>query len=428
MGQARIIFESKILWIIPIVIFLPISLRWCTYSVILFGVYASYIIIKERRAISFFRNSSFWISSCLILLTIFSLLYTSDMKAGRQAVESQATLLIFPIIFSQLGISNFEFKWFKRFYILFFLTLCLALECRIIITMINSEYNFIDNFFSYTYTYENLTTENIIQPVYLGIYIVLANIFCLTAIKNKPGKGETVISVLILLFNTFFLFQLGARSAILQNILLIGSYTIYLFYLEKKILLGTIIIITIAVAIVMLYVSSGFTRMRMQGTLTEITSRDLKKDDPKSRMIIWPCALEIIQNNWIMGVGTGDSESKLMDSYKKHNLIELYESKLNAHNQYLTIIMRHGLLGVLGILVSIVLPMVIYCRDKNIEAFLFTVLVAFFFLTENVLSRAQGVIFFSLFQSIFLTLTFGFEKYENTSLWNQLLSRINWNR
>jgi O-antigen ligase len=428
MNQVRGFFNSKTRWMILILILLPISLRWCTYSIILFGVNAALTIIIKKSTLSFFRKPSFWISSFLILLTLYGLLYTSDMRAGRQAVEAQLTLLVFPIIFSELGISDFEFKLFKRFYILFFLALCLFLEFRIIIMMIESSYNFTDNFFSYEYTYENLTGEYIVQPVYLGIYIVLANIFCLTAINNKLGKSEAIISLMILLFNTFFLFQLGARSAILQNLLLIGSYTMYLFYIRKKILVGIFVIISIAGVIGVLYAFSGFTRLRVQGALTEITSKNLQKEDPKSRMVIWPCALEVIQNNWILGVGTGDSESKLMDSYKKHNLIELYESKLNAHNQYLTIIMRHGLLGVLGILVSIVLPMVIYCRNKNIEAFLFTVLIAIFFLTENVLSRAQGVIFFSLFQSIFLNLIFGFEKYENTSIWNQLLSRINWNR
>jgi hypothetical protein len=45
-------------------------------------------------------------------------------------------------------------------------------------------------------------------------------------------------------------------------------------------------------------------------------------------------------------------------------------------------------------------------------------LIAGVFVTENVLSRAQGVIFFSMFLSIYLTITFGNEKVENTRIWN----------
>jgi O-antigen ligase len=305
----------------------------------------------------------------------------------------------------------------------------LALECRVLWLLINStEHEFFRYFFSYYYTYENLTTSFLAQPVYIGSFIVLSNIFCLSFINIERNRLAKWLYILAIFINTFFLFQLSARSSLSINMIVIIFFTSFTFSVKKKLGLGILFITAFLVTSVFLFTSSGFTKLRMQLMLTELTSNSIEMTDPKSRLLIWPYAVKIIEDNWILGVGTGDAEQLLLESYKKHKLEELYKAQLNAHNQYLTLMMRHGLLGLFVIIINIVFPLWIYMKNRNVEAFLFICLIAVFFLTENVLGRAQGVIFFSLFHSIYLTVDFDNQEYENISLWNQLLSRAHRDR
>lgn len=410
--------DFKYLFIVLILLFMPYSIRYTNYAVITFVLFTITITIRDNRDFIFFKETSFWIPFSYLIITLVGLIHTSNLGAGLRAVEVQASLLAFPFIFSQLGIQPIEFKRIKFTFIILLLILCLFLEFRIVRNMLNSGYDLFTYFFSYDYTYENLTTEFVVQPVYIGTYIVLSNIFCLSLFISEKHKIKKYQFVLILLFNTFFLFQLSARSSIILNALLISSYLIIIFYHKRKLYVGFIIIGIIFAGIIMLFNSSSFTRIRMVSFIEEITNDNLKEYDPKSRMLIWPCAVEVIGDNIIVGVGTGDSEDKLQTVYKKRELIELYNAGLNAHNQYLTLFMRHGLLGLIILILNFIIPLYFYLKCKNVEGILFTFLLMGFFLTENVLSRAQGVVFYAFFYSIFLVMTFDTSRDENTFIRN----------
>jgi O-antigen ligase len=416
-------FEFKYLCLALILLFLPFSYRLANITIVALFIYSIIKTYTDRKPLIFYKKISFYIPSTIVIIALVGLLNSTDLKSGFEAIERLSPLLIFPLIFTQLGISDPEFVNLKKFFIAILLLMILVLECRVLWLLINStEHEFFRYFFSYYYTYENLTTSFLAQPIYLGSFVTLSSIFCLNFTNNE--KEKSVKWLLILTINTFFLFQLGARSSLLINIAVIVFFIGYVFYKKKKVIVGALLIVSLLTFSVLLLASSGFTRLRMQSILSEFTTNNIFSVDPQSRMLIWPCALEIIEDHWVLGVGTGDAESLLVEAYKEHGFEELYNAKLNAHNQYLTLIMRHGLLGVFIILINIILPLYIYIKSRRIEAFLFTFLMTGFFLTENVLGRAQGVIFFSFFHTIYLTVTLDNSKYENTGIWNQLLSGV----
>jgi O-antigen ligase len=399
------LLKNKIFWISLVLGLLPISIQLCTYALILLALFTIATLILEKRALSFYKKKSFWILTSLAWVTYLGLAYTQNFKAGLQAVEVQGAIVLFPFIFSEIEISQFDFVKIKFSFVTILLLICFVLEIRIILRMILDGYPIVENFFSWNYTYENLTASYVVQPVYLGIYLVLSSIFCVSFIEDQNHKFFSPIAwIFILIFNFFFLLQLGVRSAIILCTFLVVPYIIFILFRKRKLFLpGLIILLLFVTGAVSLFVQSGFTRMRMEGALKELTSKDLRSYDPKSRIIIWSCAMEIIKDHWIAGVGTGDDEQFLKESYKRKGLKELYDDGLNAHNEYLTLIMRHGLLGLVIIICYILMPIYFYLRHKRIEALLFTLLIAGFFVTESVLNRFQGVVFFSFFTTIYLT-------------------------
>jgi O-antigen ligase len=373
---------------------------------VLLLVYTLYRIVVKKEPLIFFTKISFWIPTSFIVTALLGLSYSANFQDGLGAIERQLPLLFFPIILSQLSISKDEFRRLKKVYVTGLVLMMIVLEVRTIWILGHSEeHEFLTYFFSYYHTYENLTTSSLAQPVYIGAYIVLSNIFCITFLGEDSNR-RWGFYLFALLFGTFFLFQLAARSSIILNFILILVYISYIFYSKRKLAEGSILIIGIVALSILVFFTSGFSKLRMQWIVEEIRSDNIYEVDPQSRLIIWPIALNVIRDNWILGVGTGDAEDILVVSYKTKGLQELFDSKLNAHNQYLTLVMRHGVLGLVVLLINFVIPVFVYLRNRNPEALFFTFLIIGFFFTENVLGRAQGVIFFSLFHSAYLATFF----------------------
>jgi O-antigen ligase len=384
-----------------------------------FFIFTVIICYLEKRKFSFYKKLSFWIPSSFFILSAFGLLFTSNLKNGWGMVETQAGLLFFPFIFTQLTITEQEFNRFKKWFLIFFFVLLFALEIRVFWLLGHStEMEFGKYFFSYYFTYENFTTEYLIQPVYVGIFIVTANLFCFSFLLSATGQNAKLFFLLSLLLNNFFLFQIAARGPLILNLFLMIACVLYFFYLKRRLVAGVLVVVGIVAVAGSLFLSSGFARLRMQGFLTEVTAENLKEADPTSRLLIWPCAIEVIKASWPFGVGTGDAENSLMEVYKKKGYEELIESRLNTHNQYFTLLMRHGILGVLVVVLSLLVPIFFYVRSRSFESIFFTILIAGFFITENVLTRAQGVLFFAFFHSINIAMAVNGRENENTGLRN----------
>ena len=87
----------------------------------------------------------------------------------------------------------------------------------------------------------------------------------------------------------------------------------------------------------------------------------------------------------------------------KHIDSNLYQIKeYNAHNQYLQIFLSSGVIGAAIFILSILFSMRYAYRQKIMGYLVFSVLVATCFLTENILSRHDGVLFYAFFNSIFI--------------------------
>jgi O-antigen ligase len=414
--------KNRLYWLSAILFILPFSITFSSY--IISGL-AIISLIQEARSkdrFAAFRKPSFWILSSLFLLTVSGLLYSSNLGAGFKTIEAQVGMLALPFIFSHRGISPLEVNKVKRAFIIFLVALCLALEFRVIHIVFASPYEFFGYLFHPDNTYENLTGALMIQPVYLGVYIVLANIFCLSLASVAKSSATWAAYCAALVFNSFFLLQLAVRGPIIINTILVALYVCIIFYKKRRLLAGVAIVIGVLIGTGAVLSFTGFTRVRMEWFLNELSGKNLKTDNPTSRMLIWPCAFEVVKHHPVFGVGTGDSEDHLMGVYKERGLNELYESGLNAHNQYLTIAMRHGVLGLIFFLLNLGLQLYVFIRARMTEAILFSALILGFFVTENVLSRAHGVIFYAFFGSIFLVIALNSRQNENPPLRNQLSS------
>jgi len=109
----------------------------------------------------------------------------------------------------------------------------------------------------------------------------------------------------------------------------------------------------------------------------------------------------IIKKNFFFGVGTGDRRDSLIQYFKSTNLNITEKYWLNSHNQYLTVWIASGLVGLILFLSGIFLPFFYDRRLNNFMCFAFLLISIVSMFSIDLLEKHIGVSFFALFYSIF---------------------------
>jgi O-Antigen ligase. len=113
-------------------------------------------------------------------------------------------------------------------------------------------------------------------------------------------------------------------------------------------------------------------------------------------------SLYLIGKHLLLGVGTGDIPQAYCDAYNELNspLQEAFRNR--AHNQYLSITVGFGLVGLLWFLVVLLLP---YLSSKKNRTYLYTVFTAIMLLSmlpEDTIESQAGVSLYTFFNALLL--------------------------
>ncbi|KAA3646816.1 MAG: O-antigen ligase domain-containing protein [Bacteroidetes bacterium] len=120
------------------------------------------------------------------------------------------------------------------------------------------------------------------------------------------------------------------------------------------------------------------------------------------RLEYWKTAWHVAKSNFWIGVGTGDIASAIEKQYQLNQSSLAPEYQKRAHNQYLTFWATFGVLGLIFFLVYLFYPYFIVSKEHQRVFFIFLLLAALSFLTEDTLETQAGVTFFTIFQTIIL--------------------------
>jgi O-antigen ligase len=145
----------------------------------------------------------------------------------------------------------------------------------------------------------------------------------------------------------------------------------------------------------------------------EAVLSEQKKSSPETmesnseRLVVWKAAIEVIKENPVFGVGTGDVKDALLSEYQKENRVMVYNMRLNAHNQYLQTYIALGIFGALLLVIYLVVPAWFALRKIHFIYFSFLAVFAFNILVESMLEVQAGVIYYAFFNSL---LFFGWKR------------------
>ncbi|MDP2422870.1 MAG: O-antigen ligase family protein, partial [Bacteroidales bacterium] len=120
------------------------------------------------------------------------------------------------------------------------------------------------------------------------------------------------------------------------------------------------------------------------------------------RIEYWKASWWLIQKNPIVGVGTGDMNIAFRQAYIEMDSPLLEQWRWRSHNQYLSICVGFGVIGMLWFLFAMFYPAWRLKGHKNFLFVVFFIIALSSMLVEDTIETQAGVTFFALFYALFL--------------------------
>ena len=363
----------------------------------------------SKKIKSIKNNLLFYIFISFYVMHIIGMLYTTNIHDGFFELQKKLSLLVFPfVVFTSQKLNQQEIKNILKSFLL-------SILISSLICFINAFYrNHIDPFpetdWLY-FSYRDLTEIIGIQPTYLALFVSFAILISFYLIKEGSHVHsffKKIFFYSISFFLVVFLFMISSRTEITAFLIILFSGIIYFFYKRNKLLKGLLIASISFLIFVSLICQIPVAKERFLQVFG-IQNNDVwinqygkgKETQPDVRVLKWKCSWYAIRENWLFGVGTGDVQDILQSQYKKNNFETAFQQKFNSHNQFLETWIGLGVIGLFFFLSSLVVPCILFFQNKNYLYMAFIILFFTCCITESMLERQHGIIFYSLFTSLF---------------------------
>jgi hypothetical protein len=120
------------------------------------------------------------------------------------------------------------------------------------------------------------------------------------------------------------------------------------------------------------------------------------------RLEFWKASRAIINNNWLTGVGTGDLDDEFQAEYDRSGSRLEKEFRYHSHNQFISILVAFGIIGLAWFLFSIIFPAIRLSKFHDFYFLSFFIIIMLSMLTEDTLETQAGVTCFAFFYSFYV--------------------------
>ncbi|WP_166383407.1 MULTISPECIES: O-antigen ligase family protein [unclassified Polaribacter] len=415
--------------------FLSFTLVLASFPLLPFGVRSVVTVIWCLSGILFYfkenkinvkLNKEIWVFLIPYLILIFSLIYSKNTNEGINTLTKMLSFIIIPIPFF-LNRNIFNNKNVFRIIYVFSIAVVLLVLYQLSVVLFNMDYLLeglsvseikINGYKSIHEVTEEavsriklrrfrsfINTISNTHTTYQGLWISFTIfIFSASIYKRKIWAERVVLFFLVVILLTW-LYLISTRMPLL-SLLVSSIITIVVFgRLTKKKLFylgftfSLICILTLSfknpLSIrVKEYFNTGFQVLNKSSKINDYNSSNVRNG-------IYYCSLNLIPKNLFLGVGIGDMQDELNNCYSTELSSVIYSwNDYNTHNQYLLFFVSSGVIGFIAFMFFLFYMIRKSYRDKNFIYFYFIISICLMFLTENILVRSDGVIFFSFFNSL----------------------------
>ena len=354
---------------------------------------------RERKPVSI---TTFLIPTSIYLLTIIGTVYTKYDDEAFYEWERQLAMLLFPLIFI---FNSFDFKKYKL-QVLFGLSiscaitlLCLYIRAFMLIYDNNLP---VSSIFNNAFVNHNFSAPIDMHATYFSMYIALAAVTMIYCWANAANRKQRVLFAVMFFILLAGLLQLSSR-AVLIAFAIIGNIIVPVTFFKKK----RRLVFMIISGLFSLSVFYGLTRIdnfktRFIADLKEdLTQAGINNNLLEPRAMRWECGWELVKQSPVYGHGSGSEIALLKEVYYERKLYNSYLNELNVHNQYLSMLIKMGIPGLLIFLLMLLSGFGMAFKTKDILFGSFLIIISIVSFSENILDANKGIFFFAFFFGLF---------------------------
>jgi hypothetical protein len=391
--------------ILLIVLVLPWSNALCNILIVAFLAYFSFSFFKKRIVLQKDVKTGFSLIFLFILVCALSIINLKNPEDGIHYLARISLIFTIP-----LGIYYFKTMNSRIITKVLLIRYVHSTVILAIVTIIyglfkwytNSENLPLEQFLTYKNLSHLLVNH---QPIYFSLFVGFAGILSFSAFLELKKDKTKWLYLSEFIFLLFFIFLLGARTAIASTLICIFFMA---FKRSKKALI--IFVVSFALLFAANYSYNNTFKTRIDYLFEFTTDFDYHSswsyEGLAFRFMTWSCSVEVIKNNFWFGTGVSGAQEQMNACYVDNSYDSLIyfikndNTKFNSHSLFLEVFVTTGLLGVV-VLGAIFIYYLIFAINKS--KYLLLIFLAYFLLnglTESLFIREKGILFYALFLGI----------------------------
>jgi O-antigen ligase len=386
------------------IVVLPIYIHWLPPFMVLWVLLWFFQNRNDFNKISVSGNTRavlFLLFLGLFVWQTGELLLANSLNAGFERIFKRLSFLLFPLVLFYPGIKiERSIDLILRIFALsVFVYLLYCFGNAFHSSLVYKDGKWIFNAYHELYTYESFfmgaRLSAIVHPTYLSMYVLLSALISLDSLFEKsmvgPKRYLWIVSSFVF---AIVIYLLSSRAGVIAAFIVLPLFCVIKFYgkMSKAIIIVVLVVAALG-SVVMLK-----TNERLKYSLEELSSSGINGTFAKdTRYLIWKSAWGVIRSNLVLGVGTGNASEELKKEFKNRGYTEGYYDDLNAHNQFIEILLENGIIGLILFLSILGYLVYLAISDHNLMLGLFIIIIVVFFMFESVLNRLAGITFFPFF-------------------------------
>lgn len=377
------------------------------YSTTIFYLFIGTLLIDFKVSKIKRIPKQVWVFQLIFLLSVVGYVSSNYKHEAGSFVERQLMIFLFPIVLPMaFDITKERIK--SLLYTLVINSFCIVIILYAYVFYQMQEQNLpINDLFTKPFLNHNFSQPIGIHASYLSFYLSVGFLFLLQElILVKQIKSKILITIVMLCL-LLSLFSLIARSILLAFfVVLIIVVPIFFFKTTKDTLKYFVLLVPVLVVGVFFVRNSIDIGHRVLenvvvdlGVVKGNVQDNIEQIEPRAER--WKLGIDLVKQKPLLGHGTGSELPLLKEEYLKKKLMISYYENFNSHNGYLSILIKHGITGLIVFLFAFFYYVRLAIVNRSFIYFSFLLTLLVFLLVENVLDRQVGIFFFALLNTLF---------------------------
>ncbi|GAC1311624.1 MAG: hypothetical protein NVSMB24_31540 [Mucilaginibacter sp.] len=379
---------------------LPFDMFYSHLILVSLGLH-TLIHLNKQRIKPVFKLRTLALQS-VFFITLLSTIYTITPGVALNELGRESTIVIFPLLFC---FNQVDLKKYRPQLMLAFALVCTAvivymyLDAILVIRHYKLPYS---TLLSNAFVNHNFSEPIGMHATFFSMQVAVALIYLLTVLIKERQFYNRLFYLACCIILTAGLIQLCSKTVFIVLIIVINAGMPY--FLLKGAGRKRFILIAASVSVLVftgIFSSKTFKVRYITGMRDDLSSVHVN-ETTDTRLARWKVAGELIAKSPVIGYGAGSEIGLLHESFFSKKMYSSFLNHLNAHNQYLSFLIKSGVVGLLCYLTTLAFGFNFAFRRGDILFFTFMMLIAFVSLSETMFDVDKGIFYYAFFFSFFI--------------------------